>query len=393
MSTNNSINSVLIGSAQKSAFGDMLVAQIDTLIQLQFNYGLLSTYVNTATTGSGSCTSSDNFAVAQSGAASSSSATITSIDRLHYQPGQGMVGMFTAVYTNAVTGNTQIVGVGNEQDGFFFGYNGTSFGILHRNNLVDTWIDQSSWNYDTFDGTGSSGVTLDPTKGNVFKIQFQWLGFGAINFFIENQNTGTFTQVHQIKYANQNTSTSLANPSLQLYIESKNTTNTTNITTKTPSMCAYVEGQVNNIDTRFSVDASASISTSEVNLMSVQNRTTFQTKTNQTMMLPDMLGIYNAGAGGSDAEFYVYMNADLGGSPVFTPVSPNLSVAEYDTAGTTISNGRLIFTFHLGGGQTENIYLSDFNIKLAPGETLTIGAKSLSGSKDLHCALSWQERF
>ena len=28
------------------------------------------------------------------------------------------------------------------------------------------WVQQSDWNTDVFDGTGSSGVTLDPTKGN-----------------------------------------------------------------------------------------------------------------------------------------------------------------------------------------------------------------------------------
>ena len=42
------------------------------------------------------------------------------------------------------------------------------------------------------DGTGPSKQTLDPEFGNVFKIQYQWLGFGAIIFSIENSVTGDF---------------------------------------------------------------------------------------------------------------------------------------------------------------------------------------------------------
>jgi hypothetical protein len=35
---------------------------------------------------------------------------------------------------------------------------------------------QSAWNYDKMDGTGPSGMVLNPQRGNVFQIGFQYLG-------------------------------------------------------------------------------------------------------------------------------------------------------------------------------------------------------------------------
>lgn len=40
---------------------------------------------------------------------------------------------------------------------------------------TDTFIPQSTWNGDKLDGTGASGVLLDPNKGNVFQIGIQYL--------------------------------------------------------------------------------------------------------------------------------------------------------------------------------------------------------------------------
>lgn len=44
---------------------------------------------------------------------------------------------------------------------------------------VDTVINQSNWNGDKLDGTGKSGLTLDPTKVEIFWFDAQWLGAGS----------------------------------------------------------------------------------------------------------------------------------------------------------------------------------------------------------------------
>jgi hypothetical protein len=86
---------------------------------------------------------------------------------------------------------------------------------------------QSSWNIDTCRDEGSlelnyiknpSGFHLDPTKGNVYRIFFQYLGFGTITFCIEQNETDRIIPVHRIKYQNLNSNPSLKNPSMKLGI-------------------------------------------------------------------------------------------------------------------------------------------------------------------------------
>ena len=54
-------------------------------------------------------------------------------------------------------------------------------------------------------GTGSSGMTLAPTNGNVYQITYTYLGFGNVFFYIISNITGLFILVHVFQYANTNT--------------------------------------------------------------------------------------------------------------------------------------------------------------------------------------------
>ncbi len=59
---------------------------------------------------------------------------------------------------------------------------------------TDDWIPQASWNGpDRFDGSGVTGIDLDPTKGNVFEVKFKYLGYGPIKYFYEENPPGKCT--------------------------------------------------------------------------------------------------------------------------------------------------------------------------------------------------------
>ena len=110
--------------------------------------------------------------------------------------------------------------------------------------VVNNLIEQSAWNVDTLDGSGKeknpSAITLDPTKGNVFQIKYQWLGFGTIKFFIEHADDGLLHLVHTIAYANTNTTPSVDNPTLPLCLAAKNTSNTSDIVLRSGSLAGFV---------------------------------------------------------------------------------------------------------------------------------------------------------
>ena len=389
--TQNSINGVLIGQTLKTGFGELLVGNQTPIVQTSFPYNINTDIVNTSTAGSGTVTQANSFAVLSTGAAINSTASLSTVDVIHYRPGQGISVFFTSVFTSGVAGSTQIIGIGDSVDGFFFGYNGTSFGIMQRNNSSDTWVAQTSWNTDVMDGTGPSKMTLDPTKGNVYKIQFQWLGFGAINFFIEDQDNGGFQLVHQIKYTNQNTVTSLTNPSLPIFAEVDNDTNDTDVVMKTASLCAQLEGYQAPSKLRNAQSNRKASITTETNVITIRNRSTFASVTNKSLVQLDFLTL--SVAGNTDCRYTFYLNASLGGSPSYTNVSTNTSVVEYDTAGTTVS-GRELFYINVNGNSQETQNISDLNILLNPGDSLTVSGQSAGGAgAAITCdvGLSWVE--
>ena len=190
---------------EKSAFNELLVTEITPMFQANFAYNNNARLVTETVTGSGTITNATAMAKCNTTAAGTSSATLTSKAALDYRGGQGGLFRATAVFTTGVAGSEQLLGVGDAVNGFFFGYNGATFGVCHRVNSVDTWYPQTSWNTEKMTAGEINSMTLDPTKGNVYEIQFQYLGFGQIEFSVENSSTGAFDVVHVIRFANTST--------------------------------------------------------------------------------------------------------------------------------------------------------------------------------------------
>lgn len=374
-----------------SAFGETLVVQPSPRVLIHFPYNLNTDIVTTSNTGSGTVTHSNHFAVIQSGAATSSSGTLESKGLLEYNPGTGGLARFTAIFDTPADGNTQIAGIGSSTDGYFFGYNGETFGILHRARGSDSWIPQDTWNGNQMLGNERYVQTLVPQNGNVYQIRYQWLGFGAIQFCIENSESGQFCVVHTIYYANKNTSVSVNNPTFPFYCISSNTTNSTNVQIKVPSIGLYIEGMENNVgEVRNAIDNTKTGVTTETNIITIRNKTTYQSENNRVIINPDLLTM--AVDGTKNSVLRVWLNATLGGSPSYTDISTNTSVVEYDTAGTTVSGGKLVGSFAVSKAGSLVQEFRDFNLLLNPGSTITITAES-SASTDATAAIAWAERF
>lgn len=379
-----------------SAYQETLFVYPLPIVQLQFPYNINTDYVISTLTTTGSITQSNSFAVMQSGTGPGGSAILQSRARLAYKPGQGCTCLFTAIFTQGVAGNLQAVGIGNTQEGFYFGYNQTDFSVLRLSGGVFDWIPQTSWNGDKFDGTGPSGVTLIPTNGNVFKIQYQWLGFGIINFFIENPETGLFVLVHSIPYANVNTNPSLSNASMQLLAATYNIGGTTNVTVQTSSMAGILEGKLNPYtDTRNAIFNTKSISTTATSIFAIRNKTTYQAVPNQVMIFPDNMSIMNTSAGTNSFIVTLLLNpATFTGATFANNISLATSVVEYDTVGTTVTGGTEIASFYCCASNKQvNINLSDMRLSLAPGDVLVFLGQTSAGSNVVYCSVSWAEGF
>jgi hypothetical protein len=367
------------------------------IVQVDFVYNVNADMINTTVTGSGTVTQASAMAVLQTTATTNSSAKIETKRFLKYRPGQGCHVRGTALFTTGVAGSVQLFGAGDSVDGLFFGFDGTSFGVLTRNNSVDTWVPQTSWNGDRMDGLGGAtnptGQTLDPTKGNVYQINFQWLGFGYIEFAIEEAATGRFVPVHAIQYANANTVPSLLNPSFPILWSAANTTNNTNITVKGASCVGEIEGKIVYLGPTNAVgNSKTGVTTVFTNILTIRNKATYQSVTNRTPI--NLLKYTVAVDGNKPAEFQLLLNTTLGGTPAYTDISTNTSVVDYDTAGTTITGGQVIdFGVLAAAGSASEAGISTTDIIVAPGDTLTFAVRATSTTTDATVAIRWVEDF
>ena len=253
---------------------------------------------------------------------------------------------------------------------------------------TETFIPQSAWNGDKFNGTGSSAVTLNPQNGNIYAIQFQYLGYGDAFFYIENPKTGRFALCHTIENANARTSTVLRNPAGYITWESRNTGSTTSVTLRGASGAAFTEGAVRFLGPRFAYPGSRTAGAGTVTpIVSVRATRVFQNQACTSQLRLDRLSV--ACDGTKSVEIRLYSDAILTAAQ-FSPVSTLTSTADVDTAATGISGGTLIYAFTLNktGNSSEDI--SDLDIVLGAGAIVTVTAFSANAS-DITATIAWVE--
>lgn len=124
----------------------------------------------------------------------------------------------------AKANNERLWGMGDERNGVFFGVDANGFKVLRRSYIsgvaVDFPVYQEDFNGDKLDGTGASGITIDLTKHQLFKIQFSWLGTNVIQF--RYLIDGRQIIVHTINTANQIETPWSQSGSYPLHVQNRN---------------------------------------------------------------------------------------------------------------------------------------------------------------------------
>lgn len=119
-----------------------------------------------------------------------------------YQPGKSFYIMMSGIINNGSNGTDVISRIGyyDNGDGLFFQHTGGTniISVVERQNGSDTLIEQSNWNIDTMDGSGTSGINIDFTKYLIFTINFSWLGAGIVRMGLFY--SGKHYIVHEFKH-------------------------------------------------------------------------------------------------------------------------------------------------------------------------------------------------
>lgn len=393
-----------------SAFGEIEVEESTPIFQADWVYGLNSQlWLPAVVSGTGASVDTDSARLRiQSGTDSAGYAYLINRRSVRYRAGQGMVARFTPVFTTGSVNNIQLWGMGNissnlPYDGYFFGFNGTVFSIAHYNrSSAPTWIAQSLWNGDKVDGSSGTSFNYNPAFGTPAMIKYPYLGFGDIEFFLQNPLSGRWVLVHTIRYANTTATTQLSNPTLHFIGFTANSGNTSNKTIYCGSVGVFLSGLRSFAGSpKWALDSNKSSITTETCLLNIKNCTTYNGVTNRGLLRFNSLSFANGNTVASIAVVRFKIGAAIGGSPSYVPVSGSSanqgvtitsgnSIASYDTAGTTVSGGMYIYNASVANAGQGIIDLTPFNIFVAPGEILTISGFS-TNTAILSVSTNWTE--
>lgn len=466
-----------------SPFGDEMVAQLKQIMAIKAIYGIRDD-VETFTATGGSVTASNGEFVCQTGTSVGGYGVLWSRHPVVYVPGFGCEARITARFTTGVASSTQLAGMFSAVDGMFFGYNGTSFGLMHRhhgelevrtltvtaasggaatvtvtlngtaytasitsgttsqnaheieqglnagaaaslwyiqhieNTVIflakstgarsgtysvtvsagtfagniaqnkagasptEDWTAKASWNVDACSW-------LDPTKGNLYKVEFAYLGYGPLKYYVFNPTTLRWVLCHVISWPNVNTGTNFGNPSMRVGWVAASLGSTTNLTVAGASAMAGLQGNAQ-YKTTFGAYGIATGVTTESQVLSIQVRREFSDRACTAVVVPKILTIATDSTKG--AVFRMLVNATVSGNTVHTYIDETNSVCTYDTAGTTITGGRLVGVFSTGPSGRAAIDISNLARILVNGDELVITAQVTSGAaSEMTASLVWDE--
>lgn len=467
---------------QKTAFGELQVAQMNPVIQITAQYGLRSE-VESAVIG-GTVTAEDSKFIASTGTGASNIASVASTRLATYRAGQGLAARFTSIFTTGVADSSQIAGLVTSESLIGFGYNGADFGILLarggeleqwelqvtggaggggenatitidgnayivplssgspelnayeisvslnsqvpgygfssvsdtvvvlaqlpdlgagaftfssatatatftniQNGLIppETWVNKADWNV-------NPNIDIDPTLGNVYQVQMQYLGFGGIQFYIENPETSEFELVHVIKYANSSTVPSVSNPIFRMGWGVRNSGNTTDVVIQGASGAIFIEGDivVDSPSVGFSA-TQTSIGTTRTSIASLQNRRTYFGTANRAEIIGRSLVLSTDTS--KIAKFELILNPTVASGEFleFTSLGDS-NLGETSDSAVEITGGQVIAAYDVKAASPFKVDIGDVTSKLQPADILCIAASVSSGaSSEMSAALTWQD--
>jgi len=401
-----------------SAFGEASVINMTPIAQVSFTYNnlnpqLVTTSVSPSLTGSVTVSNRlCNVSVVKSPTAIAY-AILQTRKILIYRAGQGSMARLTGIFTtpNSSDGATQLLGVGNFAsgaivDGFFFGYfngtsgptyDGTTFGILFSSSssgsLLNTFIPQTTWNVDNFDGTRTaknpSGSTLIPNLGNVYQIKYQYLGFGSIKFYIEN-TSGLFSLVHVINYTGTSTNTNVSNPNMTgcWYVTTTSGTGTVSVSVKGASVGLFLEGTRAYTGPRFAYSSPSATPniTTPYNMFSLRCNSTINSGIANYSDIR-LTGVTISGVQATGNQNYLstlqLILNPTGFTGTWTPIDSVNSITSINTTdgrtGTGVTGG--ITQYNCACTTSGNFYidLSEQNLNLSPNDIMAFAVVEPTG--------------
>lgn len=393
-------------SMSLDAFECVKVASPQDLFDCQFTYNLQPLIFEQITNGSGATITHDttnrNVLLTFSSTPTGGQAIMQSYEWLKYQPGRAQSMTATGNFIEHTANCKKFIAYGDGNNGISFESNGTGFQVVlySDSSAGDQTVLQANWD-DPLDGTGVSGVTLDVTKGFIFYVDMQALYHGRVRCCLDIG--GRLVKFHEFMAANV-----LADPFVQtatLPVRAGMTcTGTVSTTMKfTCSTVISSGGQPDEGGFHFSAESSTSLSAASgtrTHAISLRPKTTFNSLTNRTRMIPESVEIVVTGTNPVLVET-CYGQALT--TPSFADVNTTYSAAQVDTAGTLSGSPAIVAdkSYVAAGAATKVAAKFDIPSRYpltldASGAVRDLGAMTilvtgLGGNSACRVSINWKE--
>ena len=402
----------------RTSYGDMQVAVIDPVAQIDFSYGINSVSAVRLTAGSNaSVVAANSLAVLTANAAAGASLAYLSPKKfVKYRAGQGTMGRSTGMFTSgAPTNSIQFVGQGFLDplsnvfiDGQGFGYQGSTFGAFWINATNITFIPQTQWNVDTMLGGTKCGKVLDPTKLNVFEFKFQYLGGGNLFYYIFNDFDGRKVLVHMIQNAGRLTNTIFQSPSMRMMWYSNNYAVGDGSVVVSGGSCGHFiegarkyngpKGGVLNYYQALDNDGQF------YSVLAIRNALYYNGIANRSQLHFRNFSVSCSGGGTNTGLITIRKNPTATyaswtpyngtGTNGITITNGNSTAFSNTATAITVTGGNNIFTAALSNGPSQMIYdLTEYDIVAYPGDlvVLCIAVNGTGTKGDFGASMTWSE--
>jgi len=391
--------SFIIGGdkALYNVFQDAQVSERQTWIAGEFVYNIHPDIFTQTLVDTGTVSVLTGNAVLSSGAGTSASSHIQSVQRVIYTPGQETWCFFTAIFTPGVAGSYQRIGLFGANEGYAIGYNGADFCVMRKTGGIWSILaTQANFSEDRLDGTGCSAFTLDKTKGNIFKISYGYLGYAPTTFWVFAGNSAGWVKFHVYDYPNTAVRPHILQTSIPWAAEVGKTSGATNIVLKSASIAAGTSGNHSRpLDLHYTARSSKTgIGTTAINLITIKSATAFASIANEIFTYLHKLDLAASATSSNRVLIWdLRKNAALGGTPSFTNYDTDRSPISYDVAGTTVTGGVLLLGGQVFANSNEERIFTQFETPMLAGDTITLSVRSSTGTMDADAVVMWVDRF
>lgn len=393
--------------ARNTVTQEQLVAQRNDHINVQFQYNVPynqdSADINGTLTGTGAISHANSMAIVSSGAGVGN-AVLTSRDSIRYFPGHEFAAEMTARVSALGGANTlQMWGIGDagtsSGDCMVFCVQNGVFGAAIKSNGTLTFIPQSQFNRDKLDGTGPSGVVINPLLLNLWTFRGGWYGILPLQWGVYAGADNGYIVAHILDRTNTQNTPHLSNPTLPMLVQSIRTAGTGSaleihsaswrggICGPTPTRTKADRNQNISIDNK-SITGGAS----PVPVVTLRNNATFQGKQNHVRVRYGTVALSVDGT--KDVVWEIFKGGTLTGAS-FVAKNAATSVVDYDISATAYTPS----TTNIGGtvmGKTSqtriNLFEGDVVLAVYPGETITLCARSPNNTV-VSLFFRWIEEF